>query len=1086
MTENDPNKHELNPGDHVWGSKLGAAASASSELGDRERSSNPSSNPKDGASDDLGAEVHAKENTDKPWPNRWTGNQSSPGGIKGAAAKAKLRVKKKVASIVILSVLGLGAAVPFAASSALPFSIVGNMNMNSPLHGLNQYFEDYTGFRFFSGNKKSVSTTGSKIKGLTDGEITKLKSNGVGFEGAKKDPLTHKTTFTAVKYQGEAIHAGSEFNRTMRTNVAFRKAMVFNRGSFWKSAKSIDAAKVHALFKLNSNPDLSGKTVDDRNKKLFNESVEGTESHAGTSGIEEEKDKKTGVDPNETAKAKADAESVAGELNKEVDVEKAAIQNGNFTTAMAEDSNMGNVGAKLSQNGVDVAGGATDSLGGKVWGYANALSPLAMVCTMYQAAETANILAQTVALFNTVRFAMTFVASINRTMAGDDNDGSTQYLMDMLQHKDPASGQSFDASSYAAILFNGQLSTEPSAVSSFGGQAMIALYMAMHGIHSVFGQVASGFTLGAVNGTSANGRRFLRDSCRLATNLGVQIAATGISFVAAIFTGGGSGVAEGSLKVGLDQGFKVITEKMVKVFGKDAIKNLVKKEGAKIGEDGVMKYMARNSWRAFTGIWSHMTPFDKVGLLVAGVSTFGMGYIVHTLSGGNIAGLMKNGFSAFDAIGTGRNQYDSVSSIASGGNMSTYAQTAAYQQTRQEYSNSYVADMKYDARDTPLDMKDPYSALGSAMFGMQKMIGVSASLSLPSTIAAVAMLPFKLPVLFTAHADSAPTPEQIGEQVSNPFYQNNEIATTTTGSPQVTFKKNYSFQNILDKLVDSPDPQISYDGNDPSSGDPILTVIDHPDSPDGTLSLSNYIDKCHNPSRTQPDPELATDDNLYDINTCVVGGSKYNEITYPLYDDAVRFMGQVNPEAPDSGSPASSADTSSTESSTGTVGSNNVAWPVPEKWWKSNKNDFLNSHVMISGTFTSPYIRGEASDISSPPVGTPVYSMLDGTVKETGLCAASQENGVMIESKVPGGTLDIAYGHGINIKVKKGDTVKAGQEIMTLNGIGCKVTGPHLHIDMALNSKHICPQDVFIAMGENKTPDWAALTSKANPGCGRV
>ncbi len=158
--------------------------------------------------------------------------------------------------------------------------------------------------------------------------------------------------------------------------------------------------------------------------------------------------------------------------------------------------------------------------------------------------------------------------------------------------------------------------------------------------------------------------------------------------------------------------------------------------------------------------------------------------------------------------------------------------------------------------------------------------------------------------------------------------------------------------------------------------------------------------------------------------------------------------------------------------------SGSLAWPVDKKWWTGYKNDFLNAHTMISGTFTSPYTKGLAADISSPPKGTPIYSMADGKVSSASNCA------IVISSNIAGGTLEIAYGHG-DPKVTKDQTVKAGQQISSENE-HCKATGPHVHIDMSFNGQHICPQDVFIAMGNNQSPDFAALTKKAKAPCGRA
>jgi len=913
MATDDPNSKDLNPGEQHWQNRFESAGALSKmeNSGADNEASSPKTQQQSESSNDLGDDVRDREATSGGWSNNVTGKQSSQsqGGLKGFAQKAKAVFQKKGATAAIIALLGGGAAVPFLGAASLPFSILGNQDAKSMMHGLGQYTEDYTGFRLFT-SKGSVSSSASKIKGLRDTEIAQLKDNGVSFEGAKKNPVTGKTTYTAVKFEGQTYHAGAEFNNAMRSNAAFRSSMVFTKGSYWKSAKSSFAAKVKSLFKIDPNPDLSGKDDKERNKKLMAESIEGADSHASAQNTQEEKNK-DGVDPNADEKAKATA--LAGDLQSEIEAETQALANGDISTTLAADSNNGNLGQAMGREGTDLAGDATKGLGGKIWGYVNALGPVDTMCTIYNVANTANVLARTVALANIVRFAMTLRATIEKAKAGDDDGQSAQYLMNLIQQKDPTTGQSFDETSYAAFLFSGTLSSEPSSVSALGGQAMLALYMTMHAVHSIFGQVAKYASVGLASGNATSGRTFLKSVCSIAQNVGVQIAATVGSLVVGFFSGGSSIAAEEGIMASIKLGFQSAIKKVTESIGKDAIKAFLKKEGEKISEDGLLRYASKSSWSAFTTMWKGMDNWTKVGLLAAGASAFGMGYIIDTLAGGNIAGFIKNGFSAFDALGTGWNQYESSNGIASGGNMATYSQAAAYQETQQTYNNAYVADMQYQAKDTPFDLKNPYSMLGSAMFGMQKTIGVSASLSLPSTLLAVASLPFNLPNMFAAHADDTqPTPKEIGDQVQDPYYQDNSIAVTTTGSPQVIFQKQYSFQDILDKLVDVPNPQVSYTGNDPTTGDPQLSIIAGTD-------LDTYAQKCHNPEKTQPDPEFENDEgtNLYDTDTCISGGKNYKP-EYQLYDDAIRFIGQVAPD--DTGDSTSST----TSAAAGTSGQDDV------------------------------------------------------------------------------------------------------------------------------------------------------------------
>lgn len=1039
---------------------------------------------------DLGDDVRSREGAAGPWVNNVTGKPAPTRGIRAIGERARALFKKKGATAVIVALLGGGASVPFLGAASLPFSILGNMDAKSMMHGLEQYSEDYLGFSIFNTSKGSVSSTANKIKGLRASEIEQLKAKGVEFEGAKTNRLTGKTTFTAIKFNGETVHAGKEFTTAMRSNVAFRKAMVFNRGSYWKSAKSSFAGKVKSLFKIDGNPDLSGKNDEERNKKMMAEASEGSDSHPqaqdGEDKTKTDENGKQVQDPAQT-EARDQARATAGELAGNIDQEAASVADGKIPTTVAEDVNMGNTGGAFQRAGVDLADDATKSLGGKIWSYVNPLGIVDTACTIYSVAQTANTLARTVALVNIVRFAMTIRATIERAKAGDDNGKDTAYLMSLIQLKDPTTGQSFDESSYAAFLFNGQLSSEPSTVSAFGGQAMIALYMTMHAVHSLFGQIAHWGSFGLADANAASGRAFLKNGCKIAQNVGVQIGAAAVGLVISFFTGGGATAAEigaqASVKVGLKvavkEMIKSVQEDGIKAFVKDVLKQQVDKLAEKAGEDSIKKYlakyMARSSWKTFKEQFTSMAkdPFQLLGLLAAGAGAFGMGYIVDVLSGGNIAGMLDNGLAAFDGLGTGWNQYETVNGIASGGTMATYAQATAYQQTQQQYQAAYVADQRYDAKATPFDLTTPYSTLGAALFGMQKTIGISASLSLPATLMSVASLPFKLPTLFAAHADDTPpTPQQIGDQLNNPYFKEKQIATTTTGSPQVIFAKHYSFQDILDQLVDSANPQISYNGDDPATGEPNLSII--PGS-----ALDTYAQTCHNPARTEADPEFADDnnDNTYDTDTCLPGGSKYDSSTYPLYDDALRFIGQVSPDAN-----SSTASTTGGATTTATTG-------MPANAQASGAGWSLKDHTDYSAVACAPGTTDLGTNIDDGNYTRNGY--LDhGSGTTVRVCGIKGGKVASVISQNVVNLIAAAQKDGVNITISSG--LRTYQEQVQLFNSNCSaqtsqtsgncspataVPGLSNHekgtaVDWGLNGQTFCFPNATCAAGANAGYDW--------------
>jgi len=230
--------------------------------------------------------------------------------------------------------------------------------------------------------------------------------------------------------------------------------------------------------------------------------------------------------------------------------------------------------------------------------------------------------------------------------------------------------------------------------------------------------------------------------------------------------------------------------------------------------------------------------------------------------------------------------------------------------------------------------------------------------------------------------------------------------------------------------------------------------------PKDNSDLSNWLSEC-------------TTGKAYGAAGCQITKKKTAE--YALYFIDHRIQKNMDGEEDYSGKSASIADSSTTNSIT------DIKWPLDKHFFDQNKADWLGSHTLASGTFTSPYTKGVGDDISTAPKGTPIYSMFAGTVEKVNLCG--QGDGMIIASNVAGGTLKVAYGHGIDPKFSVGQPVSAGQQILSLDGVGCKTTGPHLHIDMSFNDGHICPQDIFIAMSAGQTPDLQALTAKANPGC---
>lgn len=808
---------------------------------------------------------------------------------------------------ILLSLIGLS----YFSSMSFPAAMLGNMNNKSDLLSLQGYFDDYLGFRVFGNNKTgSVSTTTNQIKGLRDTEVAELRSRGVEFQPSNgRVAEGGKKTFDSVRYKnGPWVSAGDDFLEEMVKNPEFRRAMLFNKGSYWKSFKSKAWSSVRSLFRFSSNPKIVADKPEETNKNMIKNATEGVDGDISTEGPRGDVEE---TDAQKSVRSKA--EEVAGDAMKEVETQKKAIDSGEIPAELAEKANGGNVSAQMAGEAVDVDD-MTKGVPSKVWGFINALAPLDALCTIYQTAHMVNMISRTIALANMVRLAMTFVVISEKVLAGDD-DGGLQYMMSVLQKNDPATGQTFSDSVYAGYLFNGVLLAEPLAATAVGGAVAVAMSASMRSLHSTIGKT---FSLGLAASDANFGRQFLKNTCGLVQNLGVQLSATAASIALAVVSGGASGAAQAAGSVGIKQsiqvGLQVFRKEIVQKFSKEAIKASLDKVKTQVAKEGLLKTVAKNSWNTFKTVNRNLSGWDKLGMVVAGVSVFGMPFMISALSGGDIAGFLGNGFAAFDAIGTGYENATFANAVVSGGTVGTYSQVAAMNPSIKTYQNTYVAEKKLEARSNPLNIKNHYSTFGSLVFNAQKTLGISNSLNLRSSALSIAKLPLTL-LGKTAYANKTEgedlTPEAIGRAIDDPYFNENKIATTVTGSPRVLFKKHYSFEDVVSQLIDGQNPQMKFDGNDPETGEPSLSIIDGSD-------LAQYAEKCHNPDRLELDPMYTTgdgDEGIYDINTCVEGGSNYNKDKYPLYADAIRYMYQASPsDKSDSAENANNSDSPNTDS----------------------------------------------------------------------------------------------------------------------------------------------------------------------------
>ena len=102
------------------------------------------------------------------------------------------------------------------------------------------------------------------------------------------------------------------------------------------------------------------------------------------------------------------------------------------------------------------------------------------------------------------------------------------------------------------------------------------------------------------------------------------------------------------------------------------------------------------------------------------------------------------------------------------------------------------------------------------------------------------------------------------------------------------------------------------------------------------------------------------------------------------------------------------------------------------------------------------------------PTGTPVISVADGVVVESGL-SGGFGNMVVVQHNARQSTV---YAHLSKVAVRKGQAVKQGENLGAVGSTGW-ATGPHLHFEFRINGRHVDP--LTLAQQGSSEPISAAL-----------
>ncbi len=120
------------------------------------------------------------------------------------------------------------------------------------------------------------------------------------------------------------------------------------------------------------------------------------------------------------------------------------------------------------------------------------------------------------------------------------------------------------------------------------------------------------------------------------------------------------------------------------------------------------------------------------------------------------------------------------------------------------------------------------------------------------------------------------------------------------------------------------------------------------------------------------------------------------------------------------------------------------AWPAP------GYSTITSKYGMRVHPILKTYRVHSGTDIAMP-TGAYIIAANDGVVTKAGYSTAGYGNMVLIDH---GGGVSTLYGHGSEILVQTGQTVKRGDIIMKAGSTGWS-TGPHLHFEVRINGKHV-------------------------------
>ncbi len=343
-------------------------------------------------------------------------------------------------------------------------------------------------------------------------------------------------------------------------------------------------------------------------------------------------------------------------------------------------------------------------------------------------------------------------------------------------------------------------------------------------------------------------------------------------------------------------------------------------------------------------------------------------------------------------------------------------------QENAKVAQAYSEVERYQAKDTPLDITNQYSFLGSIAFSLTPYVRQSASSLGTMAMSVGNLLPASLAVVAA--------PKLFAASPIQRFQQCNDVNYLRLGIKADVFC-NVRYGNSKEELALDPIENANWmaaTGNiDPESEDGVAK-----DNGDKGWNYVKFLKECVNRSTGWGENQ---DENTGDGAECRKKENEPLNMRYRIYTMDVSVDQSLD------GSKSQKADPGTTGSASGATGN------VTEDGWSYPTTTDGN---ITSGfkTAARPDHRGVDITHSGGSLNKPIFAARDGKVIAAGP-AEGFGNWIIIRHQVDGKTIDSLYGHMYNdgVLVKQGDTIKAGQEIGKIGSDG-QSTGPHLHFEL--------------------------------------